>query len=160
MKTSNYFIKLPQEASIKSIQTFWGYDLITLNLPTPRQRLCPRCGSTNCVIKDGSPHFPDVSFGSHPIFLRTHRIIRKLSWFSLRNQMFSWPLCTHSGMIKLERSKSLISMRCKMTVKTLNYFTKLSLRKHLSRVFKLSRTVISLPFSVLENARVGKKICL
>ena len=52
MKTSNYFAKLPQEASIKSIQTFRDYDLITLNLPAPRQRLCPRCGSTNCVIKD------------------------------------------------------------------------------------------------------------
>ncbi len=59
MKTSNYFAKLPQEASIKSIQTFQDYDLITLNLPALRQRLCPRCGSTNCVIKDGSdsPHF-------------------------------------------------------------------------------------------------------
>ena len=52
MKTSNYFAKLPQEASIKSIQTFRDYDLITLNLPAPRQRLCPCCGSTNCVIKD------------------------------------------------------------------------------------------------------------
>ena len=52
MKTSNYFAKLPQEASIKSIQTFRDYDLITLNLPAPRQRLCPRCGSINCVIKD------------------------------------------------------------------------------------------------------------
>ena len=52
MKTSNYFAKLPQEASIKSIQTFRDYDLITLNLPAPRQGLCPRCGSTNCVIKD------------------------------------------------------------------------------------------------------------
>ncbi len=52
MKTSNYFAKLPQEASIKSIQTFRDYNLITLNLPVPHQRLCPRCGSANCVIKD------------------------------------------------------------------------------------------------------------
>ena len=50
MKTSNYFAKLPQESSIKSIQTFRDYDLITLNLPAPRQRLCPRCGSTNCCL--------------------------------------------------------------------------------------------------------------
>ena len=52
MKISNYFAKLPQKVSIKSIQTFRDYDLITLNLPIPRQRLCPRCGPTNCIIKD------------------------------------------------------------------------------------------------------------
>ena len=58
MKTSNYFAKLPQEASIKSIQTFRDYDLITLNLPAPRQRLCPRCGSINCVILQGNTVAP------------------------------------------------------------------------------------------------------
>ena len=52
MKTSNYLAKLPQEATIKNIQAFRDYDLITLDVPAPRQRLCPRCGSTDCVIKD------------------------------------------------------------------------------------------------------------
>ena len=54
MKASNYLAKLPQEATIKSIQAFRDYDLITLDIPAPRQRLCPHCGSTDCVIKDSS----------------------------------------------------------------------------------------------------------
>ena len=86
-KTSNYFTKLPQEASIKNIQTFRNYDLITLNLPAPRQRLCPRCGSTNCVIKDSSisPHFfrcflnPIRSFSVSPDHLKTLSIHTALS---------------------------------------------------------------------------------
>lgn len=52
MKTSNYLAKLPQEATIRHVQTFRDYDLITLDLPAPRQRLCPHCGSTDCFIKD------------------------------------------------------------------------------------------------------------
>ena len=52
MKTSNYLAKLPQEATIKSIQVFKDYDLISLDVPTASQRLCPHCGSDDCVIKD------------------------------------------------------------------------------------------------------------
>ena len=52
MKTSNYLAKLPQEASIRQVQAFRDYELITLDLPAPRQRLCPHCRSINCVIKD------------------------------------------------------------------------------------------------------------
>ena len=52
MKTSNYLAKLPQEATIRHVQPFRDYDLITLDLPAPRQRLCPHCGSIDCVIKD------------------------------------------------------------------------------------------------------------
>ena len=52
MKTSNYLAKLPQEATIKSIQVLKDYDLITLDVPTASQRLCPHCGSNDCVIKD------------------------------------------------------------------------------------------------------------
>lgn len=52
MKTSNYLAKLPQEASIRQVQAFRDYDLITLDLPAPRQRLCPHCGSIDCIIKD------------------------------------------------------------------------------------------------------------
>ena len=40
MKTSNYLAKLPQEATIKSIQVLKDYDLITLDVPTASQRLC------------------------------------------------------------------------------------------------------------------------
>ena len=54
MKASNYLAKLPQEATIKSIQAFRDYDLITLDIPAPRQRLCSHCDSTDCVIKDSS----------------------------------------------------------------------------------------------------------
>lgn len=52
MKASNYLAKLPQEAAIKNIQAFRDYDLITLDVPAPRQRLCSHCDSTDCVIKD------------------------------------------------------------------------------------------------------------
>lgn len=52
MKTSNYLAKLPQEATIKSIQVLKDYDLISLDVPTASQRLCPHCGSDDCVIKD------------------------------------------------------------------------------------------------------------
>ena len=61
MKTSNYLAKLPQEATIKSIQVFKDYDLISLDVPTASQRLCPHCGSDDCVIKDGSSPFSGVS---------------------------------------------------------------------------------------------------
>lgn len=54
MKTSNYLAKLPQEATIKSIQVLKGYDLITLDVPTASHRLCPHCGSNDCVIKDSA----------------------------------------------------------------------------------------------------------
>ena len=57
MKTSNYLAKLPQEATIKSIQVLKDYDLISLDVPTASQRLCPHCGSNDCVIKDGSKAF-------------------------------------------------------------------------------------------------------
>ena len=52
MKTSNYLAKLPQEATIKSIQVLKDYDLISLDVSIPSQRLCPHCGSNDCVIKD------------------------------------------------------------------------------------------------------------
>ena len=44
MKTCNYLTKLPQEATIKKVETFRYFDLITLDLPVPKQRLCPHCG--------------------------------------------------------------------------------------------------------------------
>ncbi len=47
MKTPNYLAKLPQEATIKSIQVLKDYDLITLDVPTASQRLCPHCGSND-----------------------------------------------------------------------------------------------------------------
>ena len=52
MKTSNYLAKLPQEATIKSIQVLKDYDLITLDVAIASQKLCPHCGSNDCVIKD------------------------------------------------------------------------------------------------------------
>ena len=40
MKVCNYLTKLPQKISIKSIETLRDYDLITLHVPAPKQRLC------------------------------------------------------------------------------------------------------------------------
>ena len=68
MKASNYLAKLPQEATIKNIQAFRDYDLITLDVPAPRQRLCPHYGPTDCV---GSPLFSGVSFNSTNFSQRT-----------------------------------------------------------------------------------------
>ena len=56
MKTSNYIARLPQEATIKSMEHLPDYDLITIHLPAAKQRLCPHCGSNN-----GSPSFFGVS---------------------------------------------------------------------------------------------------
>lgn len=52
MKTSNYLAKLPQEVTIKSIETHRDYDHLLLEVPKPKERLCPHCGSVDCVIKD------------------------------------------------------------------------------------------------------------
>ena len=92
MKTPNYLAKLPQEATIKSIQVLKDYDLITLDVPTASQRLCPHCGSNDCVIKDSgtlqtirhipcnhgskafsgvSPQFPGVLYSFTSLFRRT-----------------------------------------------------------------------------------------
>ena len=82
MKTSNYLAKLPQEAVIKHVQAFRDYDLITLDLPAPRQRLCPHCGSIDCVIKDSGSwqtvrHIPShhrgtaVSFHKRRLYYKT-----------------------------------------------------------------------------------------
>ena len=51
MKTSNYIARLPQEATIKSIEHLLDYDLITFHLPITKERHRPHCDSDNCVIK-------------------------------------------------------------------------------------------------------------
>ena len=38
MKTSNYIARLPQEATIKSMEHLPDYDLITIHLPALRER--------------------------------------------------------------------------------------------------------------------------
>ena len=38
MKTCSYLTKLPQETTIKNIETLRDYDLITLHVPAPKQR--------------------------------------------------------------------------------------------------------------------------
>lgn len=84
MKTSNYLAKLPQEAIIRQVQTFRDYDLITLDLPAPRQRLCPHCAAIDCVIKDSGSwqtvrHIPShhrgtaVSFHKRRLYCKTCR---------------------------------------------------------------------------------------
>ena len=68
MKTSNYLAKLPQEATIKSIQVLKDYDLISLDVPTASQRLCPHCGSNDCVIKDSALRLFLVFLLQSPVF--------------------------------------------------------------------------------------------
>ena len=64
MKTSNYLAKLPQEATIKSIQVFKDYDLISLDVPTASQR-----GSK--AFSGVSPQFPGVLYCFTSLFRRT-----------------------------------------------------------------------------------------
>ena len=56
MKVCNYLTKLPQETRIRKVETFRDYDLITLDVPSPKQRLCPHCGSGDCIIKDSGTY--------------------------------------------------------------------------------------------------------
>ena len=56
MKVCNYLTKLPQETRIRKVETFRDYDLITLDVPSPKQRFCPHCGSDDCIIKDSGTY--------------------------------------------------------------------------------------------------------
>ena len=98
MKTSNYLAKLPQEATIKNIQAFQDYDLITLDVPAPRQRLCPHCGSTDCVIKDSGVwqtvrHIPSNHRGTAVTF---HK--RRLYCKECRSTFYENPYWVHPSL--------------------------------------------------------------
>ena len=98
MKTSNYLAKLPQEATIKSIQAFRDYDLITLDVPAPRQRLCPHCGSTDCVIKDSGVwqtvcHIPSNHRGTAVTFRK-----RRLYCKECRSTFYENPYWVHPSL--------------------------------------------------------------
>lgn len=56
MKVCNYLTKLPQETRIREVETFRDYDLITLDVPSPKQRFCPHCDSGDCIIKDSGTY--------------------------------------------------------------------------------------------------------
>ena len=92
MKTSNYLAKLPQEASIRQVQAFRDYGLITLDLPAPRQRLCPHCGSTDCVIKDSGSwqtvrHIPSHHRGHDHPFSQTQALLQDMPHHLLREPL-------------------------------------------------------------------------
>lgn len=98
MKTFNYLTGLPQEASIKKVDTFRDYDLITLDLPVPKQRLCPHCGSLDCVIKDAGVwqtvrHIPYNHRGSALSF---HK--RRLLCKDCRTSFYETPYWIHPSL--------------------------------------------------------------
>ena len=98
MKTSNYLAKLPQEATMKNVQAFRDYDLITLDVPAPRQRLCPHCGSTDCVIKDSGTwqtvrHIPSNPRGTAVAF---HK--RRLYCKECRSTFYENPYWVHPSL--------------------------------------------------------------
>ena len=56
MKTSNYLAKLPQEATIKSIQVLKDYDLISLDVPTASQRPVLTAALTTVLSRTPVPY--------------------------------------------------------------------------------------------------------
>lgn len=52
MKTTNYLTQLPQEISIIKIESLPDSEHLFLKIPIPKERLCPYCGSSHCIIKD------------------------------------------------------------------------------------------------------------
>ena len=72
MKTCNYLTKLPQETTIKNIETLRDYDLITLHVPAPKQRLCPNCGSHDCILKDSGAWSDCKAYPLQPPGLSPH----------------------------------------------------------------------------------------
>ena len=96
MKTCNYLTKLPQETTIKKVETFRNYDLITLDVPVPKQRLCPHYGSNDCIIKDSGTyqtvrHIPYNHRGSAVTF---HK--RRLFCKTCRTSFYETPYWIHS----------------------------------------------------------------
>ena len=85
-----------------------------------------------------------IRFSSEPPWF-----IQKLSRFSLRCSMLSWPLCPHSSMIKLEKINL---RRYKTTMKTSNHFAKLPQEASITgiRTFR-TRVVWSLKFGKLST---------
>ena len=69
--------------------------------------------------------FPVFLFDPIRFFSEPPWFIRKLSRFSLRCSMLSWPLRPHSGMIKLFKLIIYLLGGNKATMKTSNYFVKL-----------------------------------
>ncbi len=97
MKTSNYLAKLPQEATIKNVQSFRDYDLITLDVPAPRQRLCPHCGSTDCVIKDaGGQTVRHIPYNHRGSALSFHK--RRLLCKDCRTSFYETPYWIHPSL--------------------------------------------------------------
>ena len=98
MKTCNYLTKLPQETTIRKLKTFPNYDLITLDVPVPKQRLCPHCGSNDCIIKDSGTyqtvrHIPYNHRGSAVTF---HK--RRLFCKTCSTSFYETPYWIHSSL--------------------------------------------------------------
>lgn len=89
MKTSNYLAKLLQEATIKSIQVLKDYDLNSLHVSIPNQRLCPHCSSNNWIIKDSDAlqsvrHIPATNVLPLSPFTSTGSYVRTVILLSMR----------------------------------------------------------------------------
>lgn len=70
-----YLLKLPPEVSIRHIEAHSDYDDISIDVPSPVRRICPRCGSSECVIKNSRSiqtvnHIP---YGGRPVRLSYNR---------------------------------------------------------------------------------------
>lgn len=135
MKASNYLAKLPQEATIKNVQAFRDYDLITLDVPAPRQRLCPHCGSTDCVIKDSGTwqtvrHIPSNHRGTAVTF---HK--RRLYCKECHSTFYENPYWVHPS---LHMTQALYDSRLSgRTFSSFNFITyKYPNRQHIAFITK------------------------
>ena len=98
MKVCNYLTKLPQETRIRKVETFRDYDLITLDVPSPKHRLCPHCGSGDYIIKDSGTyqtvrHIPYNHRGSAVTF---HK--RRLFCKTCSASFYETPYWIHSSL--------------------------------------------------------------
>lgn len=52
LKTTNILSQLPNELTVQKVEKQPHFIEIFISYPDPEERICPKCGSLNCVIKD------------------------------------------------------------------------------------------------------------
>jgi transposase len=96
MKTSNYLANLPQEVTIDKITAYSDYDHLSILVPNPKERLCPHCGSVDCIIKDSGTRqtVRHIAINNRGTVLTFHK--RRMFCKGCRSTYYENPYWTHS----------------------------------------------------------------